>query len=94
MKDLGWVQKNLIPHLIDYTIECNYYSEGDFGSLYAITFESSQKGGYIHFWGSGWFGVDVYDYEKDEESAGSSIIFGYGRQPGCMRKLIHRDKGI
>lgn len=52
MKDLGWVQKNLIPHLIDYTIECNYYSEGDFGSLYAITFESSQKGGYIHFWGS------------------------------------------
>ena len=58
MKDLGWVQKNLIPHLIDYTIECNYY---------AITFESSQKGGYIHFWGSGWFGVDVYDYEKDEE---------------------------
>ena len=36
MKDLGWVQKNLIPHLIDYTIECNYYSEGDFGSLYAI----------------------------------------------------------
>lgn len=30
MKDLGWVQKNLIPHLIDYTIECNYYSEGDF----------------------------------------------------------------
>ena len=67
MKDLGWVQKNLIPHLIDYTIECNYYSEGDFGSLYAITFESSQKGGYIHFWGSGWFGVDVYDYEKDEE---------------------------
>ena len=43
MKDLGWVQKNLIPHLIDYTIECNYYSEGDFGSLYAITFESSQK---------------------------------------------------
>lgn len=33
MKDLGWVQKNLIPHLIDYTIECNYYSEGDFGSL-------------------------------------------------------------
>lgn len=49
MKDLGWVQKNLIPHLIDYTIECNYYSEGDFGSLYAITFESSQKGGYIHF---------------------------------------------
>ena len=62
MKDLGWVQKNLIPHLIDYTIECNYYSEGDFGSLYAITFESSQKGGYIHFWGSGWFGVDVYDF--------------------------------
>ena len=35
-----------------------------------------------------------YHYEKDEESAGSSIIFGYGRQLGCMRKLIHRDKGI
>lgn len=21
------------------------------------------------------------------------IIFSYGRQPGCMRQLIHRDKG-
>ena len=20
-------------------------------------------------------------------------IFSYGRQPGCMRQLIHRDKG-
>ena len=67
MKDLEWVKKDLIPLLVDYDIECDYFSEGDLGSLHAVTFESPKRGGYIHFWGLGWFVVNVYDYEKDED---------------------------
>ncbi|MDE5701622.1 hypothetical protein [uncultured Bacteroides sp.] len=67
MRDLDWFKKNIAPYLVDYEIQYSFFNKGDFGSLSSITFESYKKGGYIHFWGSGWLGVDVVDYETGEE---------------------------
>lgn len=66
MKDLEWFKKEIAPHLTDYEIQYRFYSEGDFGSLTHAHFSSKRSEGGIDFWGSGWLGVDLYDYEKDE----------------------------
>ncbi len=67
MKDLEWFKKEVVPYLTDYEIQYRFYSEGDFGTLTQANFNSKRKGGGIDFWGLGWLGVDLYDYEKDEE---------------------------
>ena len=65
MKDLEWFKKEVVPYLTDYEIQYRFYSEGDFGTLTQANFNSKRKGGGIDFWGLGWLGVDLYDYEKD-----------------------------
>ena len=37
-----------------------------FGDLDQIIMESKSLGGGIDFWSSGWLGIDLYDYEKEE----------------------------
>jgi len=67
IKDIEWFKKVLTPILNNYEIKYRSYEEGDFGSLNQVIFESPKKGGGIDFWGLGWLGIDVYDYEKNEQ---------------------------
>lgn len=66
-KDLDWVKSTIVPFLTNYEIQYRFFEEGDFGSLTQFIFNSSKKGGGIDFWGLGWLGIDVYDYENDKQ---------------------------
>ena len=65
-KDIEWFKTQIAPTLVNYELQYRFYTEGDFGPLSQVIFESPQKGGGIDFWGLGWLGIDVYDYEKEE----------------------------
>ncbi len=64
-KDIAWFKEIIAPTLIDYEIEYRLYEEGDFGSLTQVIFNSDKKGGGIDFWGLGWLGIDLFDYETE-----------------------------
>ena len=57
----------LAPQLKSYKLEYRFFNEGDFGSLNQIEFNSKKIGGNIDFWGLGWLGIFVWDYEKEEQ---------------------------
>ncbi len=66
-KNIEWFKKNIVPKLSDYTIGYRTYSEGDFGSLNQVNFNSTEKGGNVDFWGLGYLGIFLWDFQKDEE---------------------------
>lgn len=66
-KNISWFKEIVEPTLKGYEIEYRYYEEGDFGSLNQVEFNSKEKGGNVDFWGLGWLGLYVWDYEKEEE---------------------------
>ncbi len=66
-KDIEWFKKVIEPTLKGYKIQYRFYEEGDFGSLNQVIFNSPIKGGGIDFWELGWLGIDIYDYENDEQ---------------------------
>ena len=66
MKDIEWFKNQIAPTLVNYELQYRFYNEGDFGSLNQVIIESPQRGGGIDFWGSGWLGIDIFDYEKGE----------------------------
>ena len=65
-KTLEWFKREVVPNLLEYDIMFRRYQNGDFGDLEQVLFESKQKGGGIDFWSSGWLGIELYDYEKEE----------------------------
>lgn len=67
LKDIEWFKKVIAPTLEGYEITYRFYEEGDFGSLNQIIFNSPKRGGGIDFWGLGWLGVDLFDYETEEK---------------------------
>ncbi len=66
IKDVEWFKRNFASNLEGYELEYRFFEEGDFGSLNQVVFNSSKIGGGIDFWGLGWLGIHVYDYEKEE----------------------------
>ena len=60
-------KSELAPKLGGYKLEYKFFSEGDFGSLNQVEFNSIKIGGNVDFWGSGWLGVFVWDYQKEEQ---------------------------
>jgi hypothetical protein len=60
-------KSELAPKLKGYKLEYRFFSEGDFGSLNQVEFNSSKIGGNIDFWGLGWLGIFVWDYRKEEQ---------------------------
>lgn len=66
-KNILWFKTVIEPTLKDYEVEYRSYDDGDFGSLNQIEFNSKEKGGNIDFWGLGYVGVFLWDYQKDEE---------------------------
>ena len=66
-KYIVWFKDDVAPKLKGYDVEYRKFPEGDFGTLNQIIFNSTRKGGNIDFWGKGWLGVFLWDYQKDEE---------------------------
>ncbi|WP_291598362.1 hypothetical protein [Bacteroides sp.] len=66
MKDINWFKNEVAPYLTGYEIQYRFYSNGDFGPLTQIRFESLKKGGTIEFWGLNWLGIFLYDHDKDD----------------------------
>lgn len=64
--NIEWFKSELAPQLTAYELEYKYFGEGDFGSLNQVEFNSNKIGGNIDFWGLGWLGVFVWDYQKEE----------------------------
>lgn len=67
LHNIEWFKSELAPQLKGYELEYKFFGEGDFGSLNQVEFNSSKIGGNIDFWGLGWLGVFVWDYQKEEE---------------------------
>ncbi|MDQ1813294.1 hypothetical protein RBA41_08260 [Massilia sp. CCM 9210] len=42
-------------------------SNGDFGELEGIQFDSAKRGGFLYFWSTGMIEYHLVDYEKGEE---------------------------
>ena len=66
-KDSMWFKDVVEPKMKGFKTEYKYWEEGDFGSLNQIEFNSRKIGGNIDFWGSGFLGIFVWDYERDLE---------------------------
>ncbi|HZY39061.1 MAG TPA: hypothetical protein VFE53_20535 [Mucilaginibacter sp.] len=67
VNDIEWFKAKFAPKLKGYELDYKFFSEGDFGSLNQVEFNSRKIGGNIDFWGLGWLGVFVWDYEKEEQ---------------------------
>jgi hypothetical protein len=67
VKDFEWFKKEIIPNLKNYELSYKFFQEGDFGSLNQIEFNSKKIGGNIDFWGLGWLGIFVWNYETEEQ---------------------------
>ena len=67
MKDIEWFKQTVEPLLKGYEVKYSYYENGDFGSLNQIEFNSEKIGGSVDFWGLGWLGVFVWNYETNEQ---------------------------
>ena len=65
---LEWFDSNIKP-LLGGDFELKYVDEkdGDLGDLQGVQFDSSEKGGYIYFWSSGYVGYQLVDYNKEVE---------------------------
>ena len=67
MKDVFWFKKEFEPCLKNYDVEYKFFKDGDLGDLNQVEFNSSDKGGEVDFWSSGWLSVHFVDYIKGEE---------------------------
>lgn len=67
IKDVKWFKSNVIPKIKGYELEYKFFDEGDFGSLNQIEFSSKKIGGNVDFWGLGWLGIFVWNYETEEQ---------------------------
>jgi len=66
-KDIEWFKKELAPNMKAYELIFKFFEQGDFGSLGQVEFNSEKVGGIIDFWGLGWLGIFVWNYETEEE---------------------------
>jgi hypothetical protein len=64
--NINWFKENLEKKFSSYKLEYGYFKDGDFGDLYQVSFENTEKGGVIDFWSENYLGVYLYDYRKDD----------------------------
>jgi hypothetical protein len=67
VRDLNWFKNEMSPNLKEYELVYKFFKKGDFGSLNQVEFNSKKIGGNIDFWGLGWLGIFVWNYETEEE---------------------------
>ena len=65
--NIEWFKEELSPNMQGFELNYRYFDQGDFGSLNQVEFNSKKLGGNIDFWGLGWIGIFVWDYEKQEQ---------------------------
>jgi len=66
-KNIEWFKNNVVSKMKEYELKYKFFEEGDFGSLNQIEFNSRRIGGNVDFWGLGWLGVFVWNYETEEQ---------------------------
>lgn len=64
---MEWFKNDVAAKLKGYEVSYKFFSEGDFGSLSQVEFNSKKLGGNIDFWGLGWLGIFVWNYEAEEQ---------------------------
>ena len=62
--NITWFENEMESKFKGYDFKYKHFDEGDFGSLNQFEFNSKNKGGNIDFWGLGWLGVFLWDYQK------------------------------
>jgi len=67
IRDIEWFKNKIAPKLDGYTLEYKFFKDGDFGSLTQVEFNSNQIGGNIDFWGLGWIGLFVWNYQEEKQ---------------------------
>ncbi|SNY94205.1 hypothetical protein [Flagellimonas pacifica] len=60
-KKSDWFKENIMSYLSEFEVIEKKFSEGDFGDLEQIEFNSEKISGNIDFWSLGWVGVFVWD---------------------------------
>jgi len=95
-KDIEYFKKNLTSKLIGYELNYKFFEEGDLGSLNQVEFNSSKIAGNIDFWGQGWVGVFVWDYEEDEQLLNVLIEPDHDKEVDDifvkLNELLNREK--
>lgn len=67
MRDIDWFNEGYSQLFHNFELQYQYFPNGEFGSLNQIEFNSNEYGGNIDFWGNGWIGIFVWDYQNDIE---------------------------
>lgn len=67
IRNIEWFKKAIAPILSSYKLEYSFFEDGDFGSLNQVEFNSKKLGGSVDFWGLGWLGIFVWDYETENQ---------------------------
>jgi len=65
-KDIASYKELVEPRLVGYEIKDKHFTNGDFGDLQQIEFNSSEFGGEIDFWSSGYLGMHFVNYLTGE----------------------------
>lgn len=66
-KNIEWFKEQFLPKLEGYEIKYRSFKDGDFGNLERAELEGNNKGITLDFWSTGWLGVHLVDYIKEEE---------------------------
>ena len=56
-----WFKEHIAPQMSTFDIQYRYFSQGDFGSLDEVNFESERFIGTINYWGNGFLSVTLFD---------------------------------
>lgn len=66
-KDIERFVDGLANKFVGHELTYRSFKEGDFGTLDQVEFNSKKIGGNIDFWGLGWLGVFIWDYEAEKQ---------------------------
>ena len=71
----NWLKNTLKPQIDGlYEIMDISESDGDFGPLEGIQFNSPKQGGYIYFWGNGLLDFHMVNYQSMEEIIPTTMV--------------------
>jgi hypothetical protein len=66
MKDINWCRQNVEPLLDGFEVKYEVFTDGDFGDLERMEFNSKEIGGSVRLWSSGVLEIDLVDYVSGE----------------------------
>jgi hypothetical protein len=66
MKKIEWFKGQLAGAFRNYELKYKSFSEGDFGALDQVEFNTEKRGGIIDFWSMRWLGIFLYNYVEEK----------------------------